>query len=54
MAFAIYVTETVVSSYEFETEAEARAAMEAGDFWTMEAEVIDGEVMNTEVVELAK
>ena len=26
MAFAIYVTETVVSAYEFDTEAEAREA----------------------------
>ena len=52
MAFAIYVTETVVSSYEFETEAEARAALESGDFWHQEAEVVDGEVTDTEVVEL--
>lgn len=52
MAFAIYVTETVVSAYEFETEAEAREAMECGDFWQMEAEVVDGEVTDTEVVEL--
>ena len=52
MAYAVYVTETVVSSYEFETEAEARAAMESGDFWNMEAEVVDGEVTDTEVVKL--
>ena len=52
MAFAIYVTETLVSSYEFETEAEARAAMESGDFLHMEAEVVDGEITDTEVVEL--
>ena len=43
MAFAIYVTETVVSAYEFETEAEARQAMDDGDFWHMEAEVVDGD-----------
>ena len=52
MAFAIYVTETVVSSYEFETEAEAREALECGDFWHLEAEVVDGEVTDTEIVEL--
>ena len=52
MAFAIYVTETVVSAYEFDTEAEAREAMACGDFWQMEAEVVDGEVTDTEVVEL--
>lgn len=52
MAFAIYVTETVVSAYEFETEAEAREAMESGDFWHMESEVVDGEVTDTEVVDL--
>lgn len=52
MAFAIYVTETIVSTYEFDTEAEAREAMESGDYWQMEAEVVDGEVTGTEVVEL--
>ena len=52
MSFAIYVTESVVSCYEFDTEAEARAAMECGDFWQMEAEVVDGEVTDMEVVEL--
>lgn len=52
MAFAIYVTETVVSAYEFETEAEARQAMDDGDFWHMEAEVVDGEVTDTEIVKL--
>ena len=52
MAFAIYVTETIVSSYEFETEDEARAAMADGDFFDMEAEVVDGEVTNSEIVRL--
>ncbi len=52
MAFAIYVTETVVTSYEFDTESEARAAMESGDFWHMESEVMDAEVTDTEVVDL--
>jgi len=52
MAFAIYVTETIVTSYEFETEVEAREAMECGDFWHMEAEVVGGEVTDTEVVEI--
>ena len=52
MAFAIYVTETVISSYEFETEAEAREALESGDFWHQEAEVVDGEVTDTEIVKL--
>ena len=52
MAFAIYVTETVVTSYEFETEAEARAALESGDFWHMESEVEDAEVTDTEIVKL--
>ena len=52
MAFAIYVTETVVSSYEFETEEEAKKALETGDFWHQEAEVVDGEVLETEIVKL--
>ena len=52
MSFAIYVTESVVSSYVFETEDEARQAMEKGDFWYMESEVVDGEVLNQEIVEL--
>ena len=52
MAFAIYVTETIVRAYEFDTEAEAREAMECGDYWLMEAQVVDGEVTDTEVVEL--
>ena len=52
MAFAIYVTETIVSAYEFETEAEARQAMDDGDFWQMEAELVDGEVTDTEIVKL--
>ena len=52
MAFAIYVTETIVSAYEFETEAEARQAMDDGDFWHMESEVVDGEVTDTEIVRL--
>jgi len=52
MAFAIYVTETIVSVYEFDTKAEAQEAMECGDYWRMEAQVVDGEVTDTEVVEL--
>ena len=52
MAFAIYVTETVVSTYEFETEAEARKALECGDFSHLDAEVVDGEGTDTEGVEL--
>ena len=52
MPFAIYVTETVISTYEFETEDEARKALESGDFWDMEAEIVDGEVTNTEICPL--
>ena len=52
MAFAIYVTETIVTAYEFETEDEAREALECGDFWHMESEVVDGEVTDAEVVEV--
>ena len=52
MPFAIYVTETVVSMYEFDTEAEARESMECGDYHQMEAEVVDGEVTDTEIVEI--
>ena len=52
MAFAIYVTEQITNSYEFETEAEAKAALESGDFWNVESVTIDGEVLDTEIVEL--
>ena len=52
MAFAIYVTEQITSSYEFETEVEAQAALESGDFWHQESELIGGEVLDTEIVEL--
>lgn len=52
MAFAIYVTETVVRSYEFETEAEARQAMDDGDFWGMDSDVVDDEITGTEIVRL--
>jgi hypothetical protein len=52
MSFAIYVTEIIVSTYEFDTEAEAREAMDSGDFCEMEATIVDGEVTDTEVVEL--
>jgi hypothetical protein len=52
MAFAIYVTESVTSAYEFDTESEAREAMAEGDFWHMEPDVVDGEVIDMEVVDL--
>ena len=52
MSFAIYVTETIVRAYEFDTKAEAQEAMECGDYWSMESQVVDGEVTDTEVVEL--
>ena len=52
MAFAIYVTEQITNSYEFDTEAEAKAALESGDFWHQESVTIDGEVLDTEIVEL--
>ena len=52
MSFAIYVTESVVTSYEFETEEEARQAMANGDFWHMESEVVDAEVLDQEIVDL--
>ena len=52
MSFAIYVTETVTNSYEFDTREEAEQALESGDFWHMEHTYIDGEVLNSEVVEL--
>ena len=51
MAFAIYVTEQITNSYEFDTEAEAKAALESGDFWHMESEVMSAEVLDTEIVE---
>ena len=52
MAFAIYVTEQITSSYEFETEAEAQAALESRDFMFHESDVVDGEVLDMEIVEL--
>jgi hypothetical protein len=52
MAFAIYVTEQITSSYEFETEAEAQSALESGEYWHQESVTIDGEVLDTEIVEL--
>ena len=52
MAFAIYVTEQITNSYEFETEAEAQSALESGDFWHQESVTIGGEVLDTEIVEL--
>ncbi len=53
MKFAIYVTEQITNSYEFDTEAEAREAMESGDYWQMEAQAVDGEVLDVEIVELS-
>ena len=52
MAFAIYVTEQVTNSYEFESREEAERALESGDFWHQESVTIDGEVLDTEIVEL--
>ena len=52
MTFAIYVTEQITSSYEFATREEAELALESGDFWHMEHETIDGEVLDSEIVEL--
>jgi len=51
MTYCVYVTERIVSSYEFDTEEEARNAMDNGDFWHMESELIDGEVLDVELVE---
>ena len=52
MAFAIYVTEQIISSYEFDAEEEAKAALESRDFMFHESELIDGEVLDMEIVEL--
>ena len=52
MAYAIYVTEQITSSYEFNSKEEAEAALQSGDFWGMEHEAIDGEVLETEIIEL--
>ena len=52
MVFAIYVTEQITSSYEFETEAEAQAALESRDFMFHESDVVNGEVLDMEIVEL--
>jgi len=51
MTYCVYVTEQIVTSYEFDTEEEARNAMDNGDFWDMESELIDGEVLDVELVE---
>ena len=50
--FAIHVTEQITTSYEFDTEEEAKTALESMDFMLHESEVICGEVLNTEIVEL--
>lgn len=50
MTYCVYVTERIVSSYEFDSEEEARNAMDNGDFWHMESELIDGEVLDVELV----
>lgn len=50
--FAIHVTEQITTSYEFDSEDEAKAALESMDFMFHESEVICGEVLNTEIVEL--
>ena len=52
MAFTIEVTQTIVTSYEFETEAEAQQALESGDFWHQESELIDSEVLDTQIVKV--
>tara|TARA_Y100000015_G_C2324022_1_gene58048 strand:- start:246 stop:413 length:168 start_codon:yes stop_codon:yes gene_type:complete len=52
MTFAIYVTEQITNSYEFNTREEAEQALESGDFWHQESVTIDGEVLDTEIVEL--
>ena len=50
--FAIHVTERITTSYEFDSEEEAKEALESMDFMLHESEVICGEVLNTEIVEL--
>ena len=52
MTYAIYVTQQVVTCYEYETEEEARKVANSGDFWTHEAELVDSEVLDMEVVKL--
>ena len=52
MSFAIYVTEQITNSYEFETREEAEQALESGDFWHLESVTIDGEVLDAEIVQL--
>ena len=52
MTFAIYVTEQIISSYEFDTKESAQEAFESMDFMHYESELIDGEVLDMEIVEL--
>ena len=52
MDFAVLVTETIVRSYEFETEAEALQAMADGNFWNMDSDVVDTQITDAEVVKL--
>ena len=52
MAFSIEVTQTIVTSYEFETEAEAKAALDSGDYWHHDSELIDSEVLDVQLVKL--
>ena len=53
MTYAIEVTETITRSYEFETEAEAQAALESGDFYSDPFDVVASEVVDVEVVKVS-
>ena len=48
--YAIYVTERIINSYEFDSKEEAEEAFQSGDFWAMEHDQIDGEVIDTQLV----
>lgn len=52
MTYALYVTEQIVTCYEFDSKEEAQQAADNGDFWHMESSVVDGEVLDVEVVKL--
>ena len=50
MGCSVYVTEYVVTRYEFDSEEEAREFLDRGDIWILDGDVIDGEVLEVDVV----
>ena len=51
MTWTVYVTEQIVSAYHFDTEDEARTALDSGDMYATDADIVDGEVLDVEIIE---